>query len=45
MTRVLVIGYAPEATDYSDTTIPQGFDETKLAKALAEDQRNLLGRG
>ena len=45
MTRVLVIGYAPEATDYSDTTIPQGFDEKTLAAALEEDQQNLFDRG
>jgi hypothetical protein len=43
--HVLVIGYAPEATDFSDPALPPGLDEAKIAAALTEDVNKMHARG
>ena len=45
MIRVLVIGYAPEATDFSDPAVPPGLDEAKVAQGLEQDLRKMRERG
>jgi hypothetical protein len=45
MTRVLVIGYAPDAVDFSDPAIPPGLDETKVAQGIRRDLELMRDRG
>ena len=45
MVRVLVIGYAPDAVDFSDPTIPPGLDAAKVASGIEEDLRLMHARG
>ena len=45
MVFVLVIGYAPEATDFSDPALPPGLDKAKIAAALKEDVNKMHARG
>ncbi len=45
MARVLVIGYAPEATDFTDPAVPPGLDQAKVAKGIEDDRRILRERG
>lgn len=45
MTRILVIGYAPEAVDYTDLLLPKGLDEEKVAEGIEADMRKLSAKG
>jgi hypothetical protein len=45
MTRVLVIGYAPEDVDFSDPAIPPDMNAKKVAHGIAEDMEKFHARG
>jgi len=45
MVRVLVIGYAPAAVNFSDPALPPGLDEAKVAEGIREDLQNMRDRG
>ena len=45
MVRVLVIGYAPEAVDFTDPAIPPGLDETRVAEGIQRDLKRMRDRG
>ena len=45
MTRVLVIGYAPEAVDFSDPAMPPGLSEDLIAKGIDRDLQLMRDRG
>ncbi len=45
MVRVLVIGYAPAAVDFTDPAIPPGVDEAKVADGIKDDVRKMHDRG
>ncbi len=45
MPRVLVIGYAPEAVDFTDPTIPPGLDAARVASGIREDLELMRARG
>jgi len=45
MTRVLVIGYAPDAVDYTDPLVPKEVDEKKVAEGIEADMRKMRTRG
>ena len=45
MPHILVIGYAPEAVDFSDPAIPPGLDESVVAKGIQEDIESMEKRG
>lgn len=45
MTRVLLIGYAPDAVDVSDPALPPGMDAEKIAAGIATGLRQMIDRG
>jgi hypothetical protein len=45
MARVLVIGYAPDAVDFSDPALPPGMTAEKVAAGLRQDGENMRARG
>jgi len=45
MVRVLVIGYAPEAVDFSDPNTPPGLDAARIANGIREDLEAMHARG
>ncbi len=45
MLQILVIGYAPDAVDYTDPLIPKGVDEKKVAEGIDADMRKMRERG
>lgn len=45
MVRVLVIGYAPDAVDFTDPAIPHGMDAAKVEAGLQRDTKSMLERG
>lgn len=45
MTSVLVIGYAPDAVDFSDPALPPGLDQAKVADGIAKDLELMRARG
>ena len=45
MVRVLVIGYAPAAVDFTDPVLPPGLNEAKVAEDLRQDMQKMYDRG
>ncbi|GJG86770.1 hypothetical protein tb265_19510 [Gemmatimonadetes bacterium T265] len=45
MIRVLVIGYAPDAVDYTDPLAPPGVDAKKVADGIEVDLRKMRALG
>ena len=45
MVRVLVIGYAPDAVDFTDPAIPPGLTEAVVAEGIKRDVQLMLDRG
>ena len=45
MTRVLVIGYAPDAVDFTDPAIPPGLNEDLVAEGIKRDLQLMRDRG
>ena len=45
MVRVLVIGYAPDAVDFTDPILPPGIDAAKIEAGLERDQQLMRDRG
>ena len=45
MTRVLVIGYAPDAVDFTDPAIPPGLNEDLVAQGIKRDLQLMHDRG
>lgn len=45
MPRVLVIGYAPDAVDFTDPAIPPGLTEARVAEGIKRDVQLMLDRG
>ena len=45
MTRILVIGYSPDAVDFSDPLVPEGMTAEKVARGLEADERKMEERG
>lgn len=45
MPNVLVIGYAPDAVDFSDPAVPPGLDETRVAEGIERDLKLMRDRG
>lgn len=45
MVRVLVIGYAPDAVDFTDPAIPPGLTETLVAEGITRDAQSMRDRG
>src|SRR5579875_1676362 len=45
MVRILVIGYAPDAVDFSDPAVPPGLDEARVAEGIERDLEVMRGRG
>jgi hypothetical protein len=45
MTRILVIGYAPEDVDFTDPAIPPDMNAEKVAKGIEEDMEKLHAKG
>ena len=45
MPHILVIGYAPEAVDFSDPAIPPGLDEAVVAGGIKKDLELMEKRG
>ena len=45
MFRVLVIGYAPDAVDFTDPAIPPGLNEALVAEGVNKDVQLMLDRG
>ena len=45
MVRVLVIGYAPDAVDFTDPALPPEMDETKVADGIQADLKKMHDRG
>jgi hypothetical protein len=45
MTRVLIIGYAPEDVDFSDPAIPPDMNADKITKGIKEDMEKLHAKG
>ena len=45
MVRVLVIGYAPDAVDFTDPAIPPGLDEQSVAEGIRRDVQSMKDRG
>ena len=41
MVSVLVIGYAPDATDFTDPALPPGMTAAKVAEGLRADARRM----
>ena len=45
MTRVLLIGYAPEAVDFTDPALPPGLDADTIAAGIARGLQDMRDRG
>ena len=45
MIRVLVIGYAPDAVDFTDPTLPPGLDAKQVASGIQKDLELMHDRG
>ena len=45
MTRVLLIGYAPDSVDFSDPALPPGMDAQKIATGIEVGLRQMQARG
>lgn len=45
MTRVLLIGYDPEAVDFSDPALPPGMDAEKISAGIALGLAQMRDRG
>ncbi|GLS43895.1 hypothetical protein [Methylobacterium brachythecii] len=45
MTQVLLIGYAPDAVDYSDPALPPGMDAEKIAAGIEVGLKDMRDRG
>lgn len=45
MPRILVIGYAPDAVDFTDPAVPDGLDEAKVAEGIERDIELMHERG
>ena len=45
MVCVLVIGYAPDAVDFTDPAIPPGLTEAIVAEAIKNDLQSMQDRG
>lgn len=45
MVRVLVIGYAPEAVDFSDPAVPSGLNAERVAAGIEADLQKMRARG
>ena len=45
MTRVLLIGYAPEAVDFTDPALPPGLDAGTIAAGIALGLQAMRDRG
>ena len=45
MTRVLVIGYAPDAVDFTDPAMPPGLNENLIAEGIKRDLQLMHDRG
>ena len=45
MVRVLVIGYAPEAVDFTDPAIPPGLTKELVAEGIRRDLQLMKDRG
>ena len=45
MVRVLVIGYAPAAVDFTDPAIPPGLDEATVGRGIQADLQKMHDRG
>ncbi len=45
MVSILVVGYQPEAVDFSDPLVPKGMTSEKVAQGLEADQRKIEARG
>lgn len=45
MVRVLVIGYAPDAVDFTDPAIPPGLTEARVADGIKRDAQLMRDRG
>lgn len=43
--QVLLVGYEPEAVDFSDPALPQGLDAQKIHKGIAAALEGMRGRG
>ena len=42
---VLVIGYAPDAVDFTDPLMPPGLDEARVAEGIKRDVQLMHDRG
>ena len=45
MPRVLVIGYAPDAVDFTDPAVPPGLDEARVAEGIKRDVQKMEAQG
>jgi pentose-5-phosphate-3-epimerase len=45
VTRVLVIGYAPDAVDFTDPAVPPGLNEDLVADGIKRDVQLMRERG
>jgi hypothetical protein len=45
MVKVLVIGYVPNAVDFTDPVLPPGMDEGAVAAGLKRDAEKMKARG
>lgn len=45
MFRVLVIGYAPDAVDFTDPMLPPGLTEAVVAEGIKRDVELMQDRG
>ncbi|WP_267426886.1 hypothetical protein [Methylobacterium sp. GC_Met_2] len=45
MPHVLLIGYAPDAVDYSDPTLPPGIDAGKIAAGIDAGLKQMRDKG
>ncbi len=45
MTRILLLGYAPETVDYSDPALPPGLTAEKIHAAIAVAMKQFAERG
>jgi hypothetical protein len=45
MPRILVIGYAPDAVDFTDPAVPPGLDEATVAEGIKRDVQLMHDRG
>ena len=45
MIRVLLVGYAPEAVDYSDPALPPGMNAEKIAAGIKLGLKQMRDRG